>query len=89
MRHHFGKRKLGSIASLAPMLFSLLGWRSDDHTPEIGRVAEDKEQVISLTAAPPVPAQPTQGKDRTIIFADEITRRWAERPDVQQLLKAA
>jgi len=60
-----------------------------EQNDEIGRAAVDNGQSISLGQSHPAPAQPTQGKDRTIIFADEITRRWAERPDVQQLLKAA
>lgn len=76
---------------IAPMLFSLLGWRSDDHTHEIGRAADDnKGPVISLATSHPAPAQPIKdGKDRMIIFADDVARRWAERPDVQRLLKAA
>jgi hypothetical protein len=68
---------------IAPMLFSLLGWRSDDDTPEIGLAADEAGRFSSLGQSYPAPAQTTitafKPAPEPKVFNTTITdRAWGE-----------
>lgn len=70
---------------IAAPLFGMLGWRSDDDTPEIGRRAADKGQLSSWGMSQPAPAQT---KDLAETFKAAY-RREAARMGVEPLRIAA
>ncbi|MEY4641115.1 MAG: hypothetical protein RLZZ227_1109 [Pseudomonadota bacterium] len=73
---------------IAPMLFGMLGWRSDD-------IPNHPTHHIAGNSYPaPRPAQDgpataPQSNPTTLVIRDEVIRKWAQREDVKGMLKAA
>jgi hypothetical protein len=73
---------------IAPMLFGMLGWRSDDdHHPQIGQAAENAGHAHSFAKPSPAPAHTTARSAYETFQA--AYRREAERMGVQPLRIAA